>query len=169
MKKRIIFSVIIVLPLIICMGFIFYFSSQDTNQSNSISREFTSNIAKIIFQNFDSMNLDFQNTIIYELNLFIRKAAHFSLFLFISAFIYAELVIWIKNFLLSGIITIILCMFYAILDEYHQSFTPGRTPLLKDVFIDTSGAIIGVILSFSIISTIYFIRQKNNSSLLSAN
>lgn len=33
---------------------------------------------------------------------------------------------------------------YAGLDEYHQSFVPGRTAELKDVFIDSLGIIAGV-------------------------
>jgi len=30
---------------------------------------------------------------------------------------------------------------YASLDEFHQSFVPGRTPLITDVLIDTTGGI----------------------------
>jgi VanZ family protein len=34
---------------------------------------------------------------------------------------------------------------YASTDEFHQRFITSRTPLVSDVFIDTSGAVIGVI------------------------
>ncbi|MGH8337894.1 MAG: VanZ family protein, partial [Gammaproteobacteria bacterium] len=33
------------------------------------------------------------------------------------------------------------CVFYALLDESHQIFVPGRTPSLYDVAIDSSGAL----------------------------
>ena len=33
---------------------------------------------------------------------------------------------------------------YAITDEFHQGITPGRTPLIQDVFIDALGAMFGV-------------------------
>jgi VanZ family protein len=35
---------------------------------------------------------------------------------------------------------------YAASDEFHQSFIPGRTPLVSDVFIDTTGGAIGLFL-----------------------
>ncbi len=34
---------------------------------------------------------------------------------------------------------------YAATDEIHQIFVPTRTPLVSDVFIDTSGAVIGML------------------------
>ena len=40
---------------------------------------------------------------------------------------------------------LILYIIYAISDEIHQSFVPGRGPQLLDVIIDTSGASIGII------------------------
>jgi len=35
-------------------------------------------------------------------------------------------------------------MLYAASDEFHQTFVPGRTGQLSDVFIDASGAAIGL-------------------------
>lgn len=37
---------------------------------------------------------------------------------------------------------IIISFLYAITDEFHQSFTPGRGPAIRDVFIDLIGATI---------------------------
>jgi VanZ family protein len=42
------------------------------------------------------------------------------------------------------ILAIVLSGLYASSDEFHQSFTPGRTPNLADVGIDTVGAMLGV-------------------------
>lgn len=171
MKKKIIKSIIILIPVILCMGLIYYFSSQNSTQSDTVSQNFTKGIAGILFKNFDLFSLNFQNTIIFELNMFIRKVAHFSVFFLMSIFIYAELTIWFKKYLMNGIITTAFCMLYALFDEFHQSFIPGRTPLIKDIFIDTAGALLGVIFCFSIISVIHFIKyniKKNNSSRPSA-
>jgi VanZ family protein len=40
---------------------------------------------------------------------------------------------------------VLLSMIYGISDEWHQSFTPGRTPDPMDVAADTLGAAIGVL------------------------
>lgn len=43
-------------------------------------------------------------------------------------------------------IAIFIVFLYASTDEFHQMFVPTRTPMVSDVFIDTSGAVIGMIL-----------------------
>jgi len=42
----------------------------------------------------------------------------------------------------SGFLSIV----YAVSDEYHQYFVPGRCPAFRDVMIDSIGAVGGVIL-----------------------
>lgn len=37
-------------------------------------------------------------------------------------------------------ISILIAFSYGMTDEFHQSFTPGRTPTVRDVLIDTAGA-----------------------------
>jgi VanZ family protein len=37
------------------------------------------------------------------------------------------------------------CILYAISDEIHQSFVPGRSPRALDVGIDTLGALVGLL------------------------
>ena len=46
--------------------------------------------------------------------------------------------IWL--YLLAGLI----CAGFAATDEYHQSFVAGRGPSVRDVCIDTFGAMIGI-------------------------
>jgi VanZ family protein len=41
------------------------------------------------------------------------------------------------------LLAIILAGLYAVTDEFHQSFTPERTPSIVDVGIDTFGAALG--------------------------
>lgn len=38
------------------------------------------------------------------------------------------------------------CAIFAGFDEYHQSFVEYRGPSVKDVFIDSGGALIGIML-----------------------
>lgn len=41
--------------------------------------------------------------------------------------------------------TLLVVFLYAATDEFHQVFVPTRTPMVSDVFIDTSGAAIGLL------------------------
>lgn len=49
-----------------------------------------------------------------------------------------------------------LSFFYAVSDEFHQSFVPGRSASIRDALIDTIG-----VLSFYIAMKIFAVNQKN--------
>lgn len=51
------------------------------------------------------------------------------------------------------ILTILISLFVAILDEIHQSFVPLRGPGLEDVAIDLIGAILSI--------SLYYLVKKN--------
>lgn len=46
---------------------------------------------------------------------------------------------------------IIIAFFYGITDEFHQNFTPTRTPRLRDVIIDTIGATVGILIVWKLL------------------
>ena len=75
-----------------------------------------------------------------------RKAAHMTEYFLLAIaisfplYVYGVRGIWLM--LLAGIV----CVGFAGLDEYHQSFVGGRTSAIKDVGIDSSGAFIGILL-----------------------
>jgi len=56
------------------------------------------------------------------------------------------------------ILAIILSALYASSDEFHQSFTPGRTPSVSDVGIDTIGATLGT-LAWTWIKSFFIFRR----------
>ena len=47
--------------------------------------------------------------------------------------------------------TLLLVFLYAASDEFHQSFVPTRTALVSDVFIDTAGGAIGLLVLWLLI------------------
>lgn len=61
------------------------------------------------------------------------KTAHF-----VEYFILAGLV---RRAGLSRPATVLFCLAYAVSDEWHQSFVPGRRPSALDVLIDGAGAL----------------------------
>lgn len=63
---------------------------------------------------------------------------HFALFLILCITYYKAT----KSVLKSLILTII----FAFTDEFHQRFTPGRSSSMFDIYIDTIGALISVLL-----------------------
>lgn len=68
----------------------------------------------------------------------IRKCTHFAGFGCIALGIYFA---WGKRRFAAGV-AIVITAVIAMLDEFRQSFTPGRTMNGQDVLVDTAGAIV---------------------------
>ena len=46
------------------------------------------------------------------------------------------------------------CILFAVLDELHQAFVPGRTSSVRDVLLDSIGALCGAVLTVCIVKRI---------------
>jgi len=87
--------------------------------------------------------------------LFIRKTAHF-LEYFIMGFLLYNALAGRKELRKALLLTIILGTLYAVSDEIHQYFVPGRTMSIYDVIIDCAGLMTGTLMTF----LFYFLRIK---------
>lgn len=132
MKKVKILRTVLIILIVLWTFLIFLFSSQDGGESSGFSRKFVEFFIK-------------DEKLVDELEPYARKWAHFSEYglggvLFISLFSTYE---WSDK---RKIITSILIgVWYAIMDEIHQLLVPGRSGALKDVYIDSLGIATGVI------------------------
>jgi VanZ family protein len=48
--------------------------------------------------------------------------------------------------------TVLVIVAYASFDEFHQSFVPGRTALVGDVMIDSSGGIVAQVVAWFVVA-----------------
>lgn len=137
--KRVIISIILVL---LWMGFIYYMSSMNSDDSNNVSIGVIDSIVDTSTK--DDNDVDIMNTII-------RKMAHASIYLVLGILVLNVFISINKNITYKHVIfTIIICLIYAISDEIHQLYVIGRTGRILDVFIDSIGSIIGSIILFKI-------------------
>jgi|YNPNPStandDraft_1061719.scaffolds.fasta_scaffold39695_3 VanZ family protein len=88
-------------------------------------------------------------------DLLLRKLAHFTEFCVLSILLLRALLGYNRDkFQINKRIlfwNIFLCIVYAITDEYHQYFVPGRITALKDILIDTCGIFCGSYLYIKIL------------------
>ncbi len=119
-----------ILLVILWMSFIFIMSSYDSNESSQQSGL----IVGIITNIFNISNTDILSHII-------RKLAHFTEY-FILGILVINMLKYLSNKYL--IISIIICILYAISDEIHQLYVPGRSCQITDILIDSIGSILGI-------------------------
>lgn len=121
------------LPLVVWLAFISYASSDSFNASNT-SRI----IGPLVLWLFPNTSPETMATI----HFITRKIAHFTEYAilgFLAARAFRTYDWW---FLISAVLVVV----YALIDEYHQSFVPSRTASIFDSLIDMSGGLTALLI-----------------------
>ena len=108
--------------VMVMMGVIFNFSSQIADMSNELSTGITEKVVVVINDVFSS---DLEVKI---MNRYIRKNAHFLIYMALGVLMMNALMRSENSLIKAGIISFICSVLYAISDEFHQYFVPGRGP-----------------------------------------
>ena len=125
--------------LLLWMVFIFFMSGQDGNKSTD-----QSNFVAELFKYF---GFDIKNILGDIGTLIIRKTAHFSEY-FILCILFYRVIIMYVSIRTTRVISIIATFIYALSDEVHQFFVPGRTCAFRDVLIDTIGGVTSILVLY---------------------
>ncbi len=157
--EKIVFTFLI----LICMGTIYIFSNQTGGNSQGLSDKVT---IKLI-ESYEmirgkKISTEMQKKIISELRFWIRKLAHFMIYLVFGFLAYGLFKTY--RFKYPVIWALSLTLFYATSDEIHQLFVANRSGKVMDVLIDMCGSFVGVMFSKKIYR--FFIRRKNKKRIL---
>lgn len=133
--------------LVVWMVVIFLFSAQPAVQSSQISGGISYRI--IVFMT-EKLDLEFtrQQQLEYaeRLDYPIRKAAHMAEYGILAIFSFLFFFSMGKRDRRAYILALLFCVGYAITDEMHQLFVPGRAGRFSDVCIDTMGIMMALFL-----------------------
>lgn len=136
---------------LVAMGFIFYSSSMSYQDQSLVTRiqqvtpsqpfaEFLSRISFTYAGKVISIpSLGYAQFI----EFFIRKGAHFLIYCFIAYHWTRGLKVHLRKRSWGFGLALLITILYAVTDEFHQGITPGRTPLLQDMLLDSAGALFG--------------------------
>ena len=135
-------------PAIFMMCLIFMFSAQNADESSELSYEVGVKVLSYANETFDKgWNAKYIDELSRKGQYYIRKTAHFTEYFLLAVsvafplYVYGVRGLWLVLFA-GGF-----CVGFACLDEYHQMFVAGRSPQKKDVFIDSCGVLLGVIIT----------------------
>lgn len=130
---------------------IFNLSQQPAHISNDLSTTITEQLVETV-----QKVAPIEKEHVDNLNHIVRKNAHFFIYFFLGIIVFLALTkSGVKKFHRIWI-ALLLCIIYAISDEFHQLFVPGRGGQVKDILIDSLGATFGV----SLAAMIYSITKK---------
>jgi VanZ family protein len=127
------------LPLVVWLGFIFFASTDEFSASNT--SRIIEPLVLWLFPNTSAETL----ALVHFLT---RKAAHFTEYFILGLFAARAFYPSTNQFLSRRwlLVSLLLVGFYALADEYHQSFVPSRTSSVFDSMIDISGGLTALLL-----------------------
>ena len=125
--------------VILWMAFIFALSAQPREQSNQLSVGITEKIVDAVERAVPDREIDIE-----RFNVVVRKNAHFFAYLVLGVLLANGFKVAGFNGLKVYVWAVIFCILYAVSDEVHQLFVPGRGGQVRDVIIDTAGGAVGI-------------------------
>ena len=163
---------IIIILCMFWMGFIFYMSGTNGEISHQESTKIVNFIkdSEVKLQekaenktvnegsNIDKNLINVQQVNKNKLDFIIRKNAHGFMYMILACLVSSAFFAFNKRGKDAIVYILFICLFYAVTDEFHQSFVPGRGSLVSDVLVDFAGALIG--LTFFYIIYYKLIRRK---------
>lgn len=132
------------------MGLIFYLSHQPAVVSAKSSGFITEVVVQYLSQGMNKLPS-------VDMEYFVRKAAHLTLYTVLGSLIYLALFSEGWNVGKTLKYAWVLLVLYAISDETHQLFVAGRSGEMRDVLIDSIGGSLGILVTCLFI---HRIKQK---------
>ncbi len=124
------------------MGLIFYLSTRGWG-----GHQTESFLEKLLTAYLPSVRAQLSHTDLDALNYAVRKLAHFTEYAILTTLGYAACSKALNQVPLTALkFALSVSILFAISDEFHQAFEPGRTSLIADVFIDGLGASVAAML-----------------------
>ena len=139
-----ILSLLMIASVVLMMAM---FSSEAGDQSSTRSEQVARFVAKTFVAGYEQMSAQARAKVVERLQLPVRKAAHMAEFALLGCWLYVFMHTQGRR-CVAGMLWALLCaVALACIDEGHQMFVSGRGPSLRDVGIDSIGAVLGIVLS----------------------
>lgn len=162
-KPKILFRVLFALITLAVMTVIFMLSAENAQQSADTSAGVIEKVAETFAPSYKKMQVYEKQQFVSSLQDAVRKAAHFSVFAALGVSVACFASTFKAKPLLKLILCELFCCIYALSDEYHQTFSEGRSFQLSDIATDSLGSLCGILLVFFTVYIFTKIKEKSSS------
>lgn len=146
---------------VVLMILIFMFSAKTGDSSSNMSIGYAKILAKFlgwigVFHISSASELFMYAKQVHTL---VRKMAHFTEYAVLGFVMYRAVLCDVREKKKAMILTQIFCTGYAVTDEVHQIFVPGREGRILDVGIDSLGALTGILFAHFLFRCIQYHKE----------
>lgn len=150
---------------VIIMILTFISSSQTAEVSSKTSGGLISTVLDIVLPGFDDLPEAERESVVQSLQFLARKSAHFITYFMLGIAVFTAMYTYSIKRWLKYFISLFICLIYAVSDEIHQYFVPGRGPKYTDVLLDFAGSLTGVLFVTLIIAVFSATRKRRNGKM----
>ena len=139
-------------------------SAQSGSESGGVSGRVIGVLCDALIPSYDEMSEAEKSELVSALSLPIRKVAHFTEYFIlgvISSLVFMQLKKEVSLKTNTSLIAFVFGVLYAVTDELHQRFVPGRACAFMDVIIDSLGVMCGCVCCSLIYMAFDKKRRKN--------
>ena len=142
-KRLICLRILLILLTITVMVVIFMLSADDADASKAKSEVISDSLIYRILASFD-WNEEQTEKITHITVKIVRKTAHFSEYALLGMLLTGVCLSFGKQYDVTFAVSQGVSSLYAVSDELHQYFVPGRSCQLSDMVLDSCGAAVGI-------------------------
>ena len=153
-----IFLIILTLSV---MAIIFALSADTADESDAKSDAISDSIVYQILSNFDLTDEQI-DILVRRCVVIVRKTAHFAEYAALGFLLTSVFVSFGLKTKLNIPLSFIIGSLYAVSDEIHQYFVPGRSCQVSDILLDSAGVIAGILF---LLACVYIFRKLHTKKL----
>lgn len=147
------------------MLMIFFLSNETAAVSSQTSGGFSKLLFSLLYPPFREMPSPEQQELVSGASFIIRKLAHFTIYGILGVLALLSVISYGRlSYILRCSSALLICAAYAAFDEWHQTFIDGRSGELRDVILDSCGALTFIIIAGTVIYIRNCRRKKPSGS-----
>ena len=148
MNKNLILRLITLLLIGVNMFVIFNFSSEKAETSRVTSKKVTETVLEITVKDYEIKPEPEKKALVKKFDVKIRSLAHFSEYTLLGFLLALHLSLYKLTKIKKASLAAAGCLLYALSDEIHQIYVPGRSFQFSDLLVDTLGGLLGILILF---------------------
>lgn len=156
-------KIILWCAIVLWMAVIFAFSAQNAESSTDTSDGVVDRVVEEMFGTADRNIVP--DSVRLAVSFIVRKAAHFASYFLLGSLCAGAFLSDTRRLLVTNLYALGLSFAYAVSDEIHQLFVPGRAGRLLDVGIDTAGALCGILVFCAVLTLVKRVRKNRGENL----
>ena len=160
-KRKPLFIVLTLIPLILISVVIFRFSAQSGERSTEVSNSVTVRLLSLVMDLSEFSDEELEELVV-SLRHKVRKTAHVLEYAAFGFFLALHLSTWLKK--MPWLVGLGISALYGLSDELHQYFVGERMMQLKDVGFDLFGAALGIGAFTLLCLAVRRLRSKHNKT-----